>query len=73
MKLVGDVIGKSIFTSKICTIGVGNWGKTWRREMLMNSNRVSSKTNAGLKKVCDIISSMLFGIFHLIIALVSCG
>ena len=43
MKLVGDVIGRSIFTSKICTIGVGNWGKTWRREMLLNKNRVRNE------------------------------
>ncbi|KAL5246838.1 hypothetical protein ACHWQZ_G018888 [Mnemiopsis leidyi] len=39
MKLVGDVIGRSVFTSKISTIGVGNWGKTWRREMLLNKNK----------------------------------
>ncbi|XP_063693147.1 transient receptor potential cation channel subfamily M member-like 2 isoform X5 [Bolinopsis microptera] len=37
-KLVGDIIGRSILTSKIYTIGVANWGKTWNKEMLLRKN-----------------------------------
>ena len=51
MKLVGDVIGRSVFTSKISAIGVGNWGKTWRREMLLNKNRVSDPSSTYLSSI----------------------
>ena len=53
MKLVGDVISQSISTTRIPTIGVGNWGKTWKNELLLQNNRehfggVSSNTTAAV-------------------------
>ena len=39
MKLVGGVIGQSISTTRIPTIGVGNWGKTWKNHLLLHANR----------------------------------
>ena len=37
MKLVGGVIGQSISTTRIPTIGVGNWGKTWKNHLLVHN------------------------------------
>ncbi|XP_063693218.1 transient receptor potential cation channel subfamily M member 3-like isoform X7 [Bolinopsis microptera] len=37
MKLVGGVIGQSISTTRIPTIGVGNWGKTWKNNLLVHN------------------------------------
>jgi len=43
-KLVGDIIGRSILTSKIYTIGVASWGKTWNNEMLLKKNNRYNET-----------------------------
>ena len=51
-KLVGDIIGRSILTSKIYTIGVCSWGKTWNNEMLLRkNNRVSVSIAANTYRV----------------------
>ena len=64
MKLVGDVIGRSVFTSKISTIGVGNWGKTWRREMLLNKNRVSAPSSSYLSTIITSFGCIILSLKH---------
>ena len=51
MKLVGGVIGQSISTTRIPTIGVGNWGKTWKNHLLVH-NRSGHYGGVGLTLIC---------------------
>ncbi|KAL5247129.1 hypothetical protein ACHWQZ_G019101 [Mnemiopsis leidyi] len=59
-KLVGDIIGRSILTSKIYTIGVANWGKTWNKEMLLRkNNRFNESINDYTSSIPELGSASL--------------
>ena len=66
MKLVGGVIGQSISTTRIPTIGVGNWGKTWKNHLLVH-NRSGHYGGVGVTLICllfDLLTSTIYSFLY---------